>query len=132
MERKFEQHGERHRNTGTDAVGRGLPYLLELEPEIRAAALVDGDGVVLEYADGTDGDRPDFRSAAVELLGVVEGAGGRPFDSCHIASSEAEIFVVREGDLSLVAVTERFVLASLVSFDMRMTLRDLARGASVA
>ena len=38
-----------------------------------------------------------------------------------------EAFAVREGDLAMVAVTERFTLASLMIFDMRAVLRDLAR-----
>ena len=129
MERKTEQGSEGAPPSAGGAAGKGLSYLLELEPEIRAAAVVGGDGSVLEC---TDPGRSGFGTAAVELVEVVEGAGGKPFDSCHIASPDAEVFVVREGELSLVAVTERFVLASLMAFDMRMTLRDLSGGPSVA
>ena len=116
----------------------GLSRLIELEPEIRAAAILDGAGNVVECLARADGsgrhgsDRHEFGPAALELVGAVDEAGGKPFDSCHIASQEAEVFAVREGDLSLVALTERFVLASLMAFDMRMTLRDLERGQEVA
>ena len=119
------------RSTRGRFTGKGLPYLLELEPDIRAAALIDGDGTVLECtaaATGTTIDPDGFGPAAVALITAVDRAGSKPFDSCHIASPEAEVFMVREQDLSLVAVTERFVLASLMAFDMRMALRDLAGG----
>lgn len=129
----MERNTEHGRETGSPSIGqgagRGLSYLLELEPDIRAAAVVDGDGVVIEC---TDPGPSVFGVAAAGLVEVVDGSGGKPFDSCHIASAEAEVFMVREGDLSLIAVTERFVLASLMAFDMRMTLRDLSGGRKFA
>lgn len=125
MERNLEHGPKRDDSSGGRHSGRGLSYLLELEPEIRVAAIIDGGGAVLESSEtGTS----NFGPAAVGLIEAVDGAGNKPFDSCHIASDDAEVFVVREGDLSLVAVTERFVLASLMAFDMRMTLRDLPGG----
>jgi hypothetical protein len=132
VERKDEKSETGERSTRGRFAGKGLPYLLELEPDIRAAALIDGDGTVLECTaaeSGTSGtaiDPDGFGPAAVQLITAVDRAGSKPFDSCHIAAPEAEVFMVREEDLSLVAVTERFVLASLMAFDMRMALRDLA------
>lgn len=130
MERKAEHRGERDGSTGADSPAGRLAYLFELEPEIRAAAILDGEGTVVgSLASGRESGREqasaEFGTTAVSLVGAVDDAGSKPFDSCHIALPDAELFLVREGDLSLVAVTERFVLASLVSFDMRMTLRDL-------
>ena len=46
----------------------------------------------------------------------------------HVATEDGEAFAVRQGDLAMVAVTERFVLASLMLFDMRSVLRDLTSG----
>ena len=40
----------------------------------------------------------------------------------HVATEEGEAFAVRSGDLAMVAVTERFALASLVFADMRAAL----------
>ncbi len=48
----------------------------------------------------------------------------------HVATEEGEVFVVRSGDLAMVAVTARFTLASLMFADMRAALR-LAREQSV-
>ena len=38
---------------------------------------------------------------------------------------------MREGELAMVAVAERFTLSSLILFDMRTVLRDLAAGDGV-
>lgn len=134
VERKDEKSESGERSSRGRVAGKGLSYLLELEPDIRAAALIGGDGTVLECTGGRAGaggaviDPDGFGPAALELVAAVDRAGSKPFDSCHIAAAEAEVFMVREEDLSLVAVTEKFVLASLMAFDMRMALRDLAGG----
>ena len=67
-----------------------------------------------------------FTEAAAKLVSEVEAGGGEPIDSCHIASDDAEVFLVREAGMTLVAVAERFVLSSLMTYDIRMTLRDLS------
>ncbi len=109
-----------------DLAGRArvvLDMLSGLEPELRAAAVLAGDREVL--ASTLDDDA--WRQSVVDLAESLEGIGDGDLDSSHIATEEAEVFTVRESGFSLVAVTERFVLASLTSFDIRMSLRDLAR-----
>jgi hypothetical protein len=66
------------------------------------------------------------------VLASVDSVRDRPVDSAHLATETAEVFVVRQDGLSLVAVTGRFVLASLTSFDMRMALRDVNAGVAHA
>jgi hypothetical protein len=44
-----------------------------------------------------------------------------------VATEDGEAFAVRHEDLAMVAVAERFTLASLMIFDMRAVLRDLVR-----
>jgi predicted regulator of Ras-like GTPase activity (Roadblock/LC7/MglB family) len=105
-----------------DPADRILDELAQLEPELRGAAIVDGEGRPCAVRS----ERVGWGEDAVSLLKAVDEAGGRPVDSVHIATEKAEVFVVREGGLALVAVTGRFVLASLTGFDMRMSLRDLA------
>jgi hypothetical protein len=107
---------------------RVLENLAELEPELKAATILDADGSGI----ASTGSGPAWAEAAKELLTSVDSIRERPVDSAHLATETAEIFVVREGDLSLIAVTGRFVLASLTSFDMRMALRDVASGAKHA
>ncbi|MGK2954556.1 MAG: hypothetical protein ACSLFI_02640 [Solirubrobacterales bacterium] len=107
---------------------RVLENLAELEPELKSAAILGPDGETV----ASTGSAPSWPTAANELLEAVDSVRERPVDSAHLATESAEIFVVRESGLSLVAVTGRFVLASLTSFDMRMALRDVAAGAKHA
>ncbi len=49
-------------------------------------------------------------------------------EQLHIATEQGEVFALRHAGLAAVAVTDRFALASLLFFDMRSVLRDLAAG----
>jgi hypothetical protein len=104
-----------------------LRTLSGLEAELRGAAIFgSGDEVVASTVED-----PAWQQAAADLLSALRASadgleGDASLDSSHVATDEAEVFVVTEGDFSLVAVTARFVLASLTAFDMRMSLRDLA------
>lgn len=103
----------------------GIGYLEELEPELRGAVVFGPDGLVVECSVPS---ASGFADAAASLVERIDTFAAEPLDSCHIASEEAEVFLVREAGLTLVAVAARFVLASLMTYDIRMTLRDLARG----
>ncbi len=107
---------------------RVLDNLAELEPELRAAAILSADGkTVASTRTGAD-----WLAAANEVVDSVDSVRDRPVDSAHLATETAEIFVVRQEGLSLIAVTGRFVLASLTGFDMRMALRDVNEGVTHA
>ena len=99
---------------------QALDRLMELSPDMRGGAILSGDEVL-----ASSGDAERWGFAAAALLAAAEDGGG-PADQVHVATSAGEVFALREGDLTAVAVTERFVLASLMAFDMRATLRDLA------
>lgn len=102
---------------------RGIPYLAELEPELRGAVILGSEGELIETSVPA---ASGFAEAASVLVDELVAYRDEPLDSAHIASDEAEVFVVREADLTLVAVAARFVLASLMTYDIRMTLRDLS------
>lgn len=111
------------RPRGPSAAARSvLDTLAGLEPELKAAAVISADGEVLASTSEDD----SFGRSAVEFADAVASAGSGELDSSHVASDQAEVFMVRDSGFSLVAVTARFVLASLTSFDIRMALRDLA------
>jgi hypothetical protein len=93
---------------------------MELSPEMRGGAILSGVEV-LAASGGDDG----WGEAAAALLGA---AGDESAEQVHVATEAGEVFALRESGLTAVAVTERFVLASLMAFDMRATLRDLASG----
>lgn len=105
-----------------DAAEAALAFLTEMSPDLRGAAIL-ADGAVL----AADGDRDRWREDAATLFAVADDAGSEPVEQIHIATEQGEVFALRHAGLAAVAVTERFALASLMFFDMRSTLRDLAR-----
>ena len=107
-----------------DSAATALAYLGEMSPDLRGGAILGGDGAVLASS-----GRPDrWREDAATLLDVADRAGAEPVAQVHIATEQGEVFVVRHGGLAAIAVTDRFALASLLLFDMRAILRDLAAG----
>ncbi len=107
-----------------EAAEAALAYLAEMSPDLRGAAILAADGAVLAAAGHADRWRED----AANLLAVADRAGDEPVERVHIATEQGEVFAVRHAGLAAVAVTERFALASLMHFDMRSVLRDLAAG----
>ena len=95
---------------------------MELSPEMRGGAILEGREVL-----AATGDEAEWGDSAAALLAAADADGGSA-EQVHVATEAGEVFVLREGNLTAVAVTERFVLASLMAFDMRATLRDLAAG----
>lgn len=95
---------------------------MELSPEMRGGAILEADVVL-----AATGDEAGWGDSAAALLAAAD-ADGESAEQVHVATEAGEVFVLREGNLTAVAVTERFVLASLMAFDMRATLRDLAAG----
>jgi predicted regulator of Ras-like GTPase activity (Roadblock/LC7/MglB family) len=108
-----------------DAAEAALAFLGEMSPDLRGAAILGADGAVLAAA-GEDPDR--WREDAAVLFAVADRAGGEPAEQVHVATEQGEVFALRHAGLTAIAVTERFALASLMFFDMRSTLRDLASG----
>jgi len=107
-----------------DAAAQALAFLTEMSPDLRGGAILDSGGAVL----AASGDSERWREDAAALLGVADRAGSEPVEQVHIATEQGEVFALRHAGLAAIAVTERFALASLLFFDMRSTLRDLAAG----
>ena len=103
---------------------RALALLEEMSPDLRGAAILDAAGATLVASDRAERWSED----AAALLAVADRAGGEPVEQIHIATEQGEVFAIRHAGLTAVAVTERFALASLLFFDMRSILRDLAGG----
>ena len=101
------------------AVGR----LREMSADLRGCALVGPGGQVL----AATGEAHRWGGPAAELLSAADPAGDQPASHVHVATEDGEAFAVRHEDLAMVAVTERFTLASLMIFDMRAVLRDVVR-----
>ena len=105
-----------------DAAEAALAFLGEMSPDLRGAAILDSGGAVL----AASGDLERWREDAAALFAVADRAGGEPAEQLHVATEQGEVFALRHAGLAAVVVAERFALASLMFFDMRSTLRDLA------
>jgi predicted regulator of Ras-like GTPase activity (Roadblock/LC7/MglB family) len=116
--------GETRGAVSDGAAAGALAYLAELSPDLRGGAIIGGDGSVL----AASGLPERWREDSAALFGMADRAGGEPVEQLHIATEQGEVFALRNAGLVAVAVTDRFALASLLFFDMRSVLRDLAAG----
>jgi predicted regulator of Ras-like GTPase activity (Roadblock/LC7/MglB family) len=107
-----------------EAAEAALAFLTQMSPDLRGAAILAGDGEVL----AASGDFERWGEDAAALLAIADRAGGEPAEQIHVSTEQGEVFALRHAGLAAVAVTERFALASLLFFDLRSALRDLARG----
>lgn len=105
-----------------DAAGAALAFLAEMSPDLRGAAIFDSEGVVL----AADDERERWAEDAAALFAVADRAGAEPAEQAHVATEQGEVFALRHAGLAAVVVTDRFALSSLMFFDMRATLRELA------
>jgi hypothetical protein len=105
------------------AAEQALALLVELSPDLRGAAILAPGGSVL----AASGDSDHWGDDTAALFSIADAAGEEPVEQIHIGTQQGEVFGVRHEGLTAVAVTDRFALASLMLFDMRSLLRDLAQ-----
>ena len=105
-----------------------LAYLTEMSSDLRGAAILDSAGAVL--AATSEPNR--WREDAAALLDVSDRAGEEPVRQVHVATEQGEVFALRHAGLAALVVSERFALASLMFFDMRSILRELAQKGGTA
>jgi predicted regulator of Ras-like GTPase activity (Roadblock/LC7/MglB family) len=116
--------GETTGATTRESAAGALAYLTEMSPDLRGGAILADDGTVLAASGHPDRWGEDVAT----LFEVADRAGEEPVKQLHIATEQGEVFALRHAGLVAVAVTERLTLASLLFFDMRAVLRDLAAG----
>jgi hypothetical protein len=96
-----------------------------MAPEVRGWAIFDASSTL-----DASHAREEWLEAGRSLLAAADGAAGQEATHAHVATELGEAFLVRSGDLVMVAVTDRFALASLVFADMRSALRAASKKAS--
>ena len=97
----------------------------EMSAGLRGCAILGSGGRPL----AASGEPGLWAEAAGRLLGAAGAtrAGDSPVH-VHVGTEDGEAFALCHGELTMVAVTDRFTLTSLVLSDMRALLRDLAAG----
>jgi hypothetical protein len=108
---------------GGEAAEAAVARLTEMSPDLRGCAVLDGEGRALSAS----GDLESWATAGAALITAADQAADEPASHVHVATEDGEAFAVRHEGLVMVAVAERFTLASLMIFDMRAVLRDLAK-----
>jgi len=103
---------------------RTCAYLYEISPEMRGCAILTEAGDLL----AASAENPGWAVAATGLMAAADAAGGEPASHAHVSTGDGEVFLVRADRMVAVAVAEKLTLASLVLFDLRTALRDLASG----
>ena len=98
----------------------------EMSADLRGCAVLDASGELLASSGGAGWGR-----AGDAFLAAADEAAGEVVSQAHVATEDGEAFAVRHHGLAMVAVAERFTLGSLMLFDMRTVLRDLASGEGV-
>lgn len=101
-----------------------LAFLTEMWPDLRGAAILDADGAVL----AASGPPERWSEDAAALFAAADAAESEPVEQVHVATEQGEVFALRNEGRAAVAVTDRFALASLMLFDLRSVLRELAAG----
>jgi predicted regulator of Ras-like GTPase activity (Roadblock/LC7/MglB family) len=101
-----------------------LAFLTEMSPDLRGGAIMTADGTVL----AASSEAAEWATEAVALLTVADAARTEPVERVHVATQAGEVFALRAHGFAAVVVTDRFALTSLVFFDMRSALRQLAKG----
>ena len=105
---------------------QALADLVEISSQIESAVLADGEGTVLASTFG-DGEKASaIAREAIDLLQAAAGPGGEP-TQVQVAVLEGSVFVVRDGERIVAAVTGREPTSGLVFYDLKTCLRLLER-----
>ncbi len=107
-----------------EAAEVAVARMLEMSDDVRGCAVLGPTGEAL----AATGDRERWQEAGAVLIGAADLAGDEPAQQVHIGTDDGEVFAIRHGELAMIAVSDRFPLASLMISDMRMVLRELATG----
>ena len=99
---------------------QALGELMELSSQITAAVVLDAEGAVLA-ASAEDTAASTLAASARDLVATASdlGADGRDVTRVEVELDEGAVFVVREGDVTVVATTGPGPTSGLVVYDLR-------------
>jgi hypothetical protein len=93
---------------------RALDYLRELSADIRAGVVLDPEGALLAGPD-------DLAEAARDLLNAAKDAR-----ELMVTIADGGVYAARSDLHAIAVVTGRLALPSLIRYDLRLVLADLA------
>ena len=105
---------------------KALSELTDISSQVRAAVLLDGGGKVL--ASTLPAERAEEFAVAAKLLWeqaeVVRTDDEAKLTQLEAATEDGSVFIVREAEQTLAAVTSPEPTAGLVFYDLRSALRS--------
>jgi hypothetical protein len=106
------------------APGEAPKRLMELSEDVRAAVLLDRSG---EAAGCTEPARTEpLSQAARDLVRAVDRVAEAPTAELEAQVAGGGVYLVRSADWTFVVVARRSALSSLMLYDMRAVLTELA------
>ena len=109
--------------------GQALADLTEISAQIEAAVLASADGSVLAstYAEPSRGE--ELARAALELVSAAGeiADGGPELVQLEASTPRGSVFVVRDGDRVVAAITAPKPTVGLIFYDLKTCLRLLGR-----
>jgi len=103
-----------------------LRDLTEISSQIQAAVLISSDGKTLASTIDDDARSERFAAAVRALVETATADGGPLLVQLEAATGEGSLFVVRDDDRVVAAVTKAEPTAGLVFFDLKSCLRAAA------
>ena len=101
---------------------QALADLVEISSQIESAVLADTEGSVQASTFGDDAKASAVAKEAIGLLQDATGPGGEP-SQVEIAFLEGSVFVVRDDERVVAAITGREPTSGLVFYDLKTCLR---------
>ncbi len=109
---------------------RALDYLHELGTDIRAAVMLDSGGALAAHSRGHRSRAEPLRQLVMELFQDADAAADGGAEGVEVTTPRGSVFAVRSSSWMLAVVTGHAVLSSLVLYDLRQVLVELARSSS--
>jgi predicted regulator of Ras-like GTPase activity (Roadblock/LC7/MglB family) len=103
-------------------VAEALSDLTEISSQIRAAAIVDADGTMLGATGGGDALADVGRKLVDEAQRVRGGAAPTQLE---VATHAGSVFVLRDGERTIVATTGPEPTVGLVFYDLKSCLKAI-------
>ena len=106
-------------------VQQALSDLTEISSQIEAAVILDADGSTMAATlDDTRG--ADLARAANELLAAARRATGKEPAQLEASTVSGSVFLVRDGERTIVATTGPEPTVGLVFYDLKSCLRSVS------
>jgi predicted regulator of Ras-like GTPase activity (Roadblock/LC7/MglB family) len=110
---------------------QALGELMELSSQITAAVVLGADGAVLAASSDDDSAANVLAAATLDLVGAAAelGAEGSDVTRVEVELEAGAIFVVREGEHTVAAITGPSPTSGLVVYDLRTCAQAITQAA---